>query len=102
MMETTNQVSYEKRFKSMKVPKSEFHILKNRLFEDYIEERRKLKFTKPSHLYSFYVYLAYNHAWKFIDRNKLDDKQIDIIKNLGCYKPSRAELGTRYSPPNHQ
>jgi hypothetical protein len=42
---------------------------------------------------------AFNHPWKFINRKQLNDKQIKIIQNLGCYKPSRTELGTRYTPP---
>jgi hypothetical protein len=87
------------------VPKSQFHISKSKLHEEYIDECFKIGFTKfnrkniPLHLHSFYVYLAYNHAWKFINRNKITQEQIDIIKYLGCYKLTRTELGTRYSPP---
>jgi hypothetical protein len=91
--------------KQVKVPKSEFHVLKSKLHDQYIEECLKLGFTqfnrkkKPLHLHSFYVYLAYNHAWKFINRDLINQKQIDIIKELGCYKLTRTELGTRYCPP---
>jgi hypothetical protein len=88
-----------------KIPKSEFHVLKSKLFEEYIKECDKLGYTKtnrynkPLHLYSFYVYLAYNHAWKFINREKLDKKQIDIMKKLDCYKLSRTDFGERRFPP---
>lgn len=92
---------------NMKIPKSEFHVLKSKLYDQYIAECNRLGFTKtnrhnkPLHIYSFYVYLAYNHAWKFINRNKLDTEQINIIKKLNCYKSTRTENGTRYlKPPN--
>ena len=92
---------------SNKIPMSDNHILKNEKYHKYIEELNKLGYTKynrynkPLHLYSFYVYLAYTNAWKLINRNKLDDDQIDVMKKLGCYKNTRTQLGTRRFPPMH-
>ncbi len=88
-----------------KVPKSEFHVLKNHMYEEYINECNKLgfsktnRFNKPLHLYSFYVYLANNSLWKLINREKINAEEIEIMKKLKCYKPSRNEMGYRYHAP---
>jgi hypothetical protein len=90
-----------------KVPKSDVHILKNQIYQNYILELNKLgfyknnRYNKPLHLYSFYVYLAYLNLWKLINRKKLCEDQIDIMKRLNCYKSTRTEVGTRSFPPMH-
>jgi hypothetical protein len=90
---------------SFKIPKSHFHVLKNIKYEEYINECNKCGFSKinrynkPLHLYSFYVYLAYIGAWKFIDRKQLKEDQVKIMKQLGCFQDSRTDLGKRWFMP---
>jgi hypothetical protein len=88
-------------------PKSAFHVFKNEIYQEYMNELRKqncygnknVTMERALYLHSFYVYLAYNNGWKFINRKKLSDEQIHIMKEIGCYKPSRYELGTHFYPP---
>jgi hypothetical protein len=88
-------------------PKSDFHVCKNEIYQEYMNELRKyccygnknLTLKVAPHLHSFYVYLAYKKAWKFINRKNLSPEQIDIMKEIGCYKSSRYELGTLFYPP---
>jgi retron-type reverse transcriptase len=71
-----------------------------RLYDAYISELKTAKANKveplPLHLYSKRVYRAYHHTWKFIDRKYLTCDEIEVMKQLGCYKPSRTEQGTRW------
>ena len=75
------------------------------LFDAYVREVRIGKQNKLEpmalHLYSKRVYRAYHNAWKLIDRRLLTSDEIEIMKQLGCYKPSTTELGTRWCPPEH-
>jgi hypothetical protein len=79
--------------------------LEQKLFQDYLNEvrdARKQRIKTALHLYSKRVYRAYHNVWKFIDRRLLTPEEISIMKQLGCYKPSRTELGTRWFPPMHR
>ncbi len=60
---------------------------------------KSLIYKQAPHLYTFYVYLAHTNAWQFINRNKLTEDQINVMKEIGCFKPSRYELGTKRYPP---
>lgn len=87
--------------------KNSYYALKDEKYKAYIDELNKLGYTKnnrynkPLHLYCFYVFLAYTNSWKLINRNKLSEDQIEIMKKLGCYKAPRTDLGTRRFPPMH-
>ena len=81
--------------------KSNYLLLKNNIYNQYLLACSLKPTQRPPYLSSFYVYLAYNSAWKFIDRKRLTNNQITLMKSLGCYKPSRTEMGIRRFPPTH-
>jgi hypothetical protein len=45
------------------------------------------------YLYSFYVFLAYTNRWDFIKRETLTKREVDIMKELGCYRFPRRYRG---------
>ena len=78
--------------------------LMKELYDLYYKEMydAKLRNKYPLYLYSKRVFCAYRNCWRLVNRNKLTQEELDIIKQLGCYKPSRTELGTRWFPPMHR
>jgi hypothetical protein len=64
--------------------------LRDDLYKEYIKEK-KLE-TKPPYLFSFYTFLAYKNIWKLIVRYNLSEKEIEIMKELNCYKTPRREI----------
>jgi hypothetical protein len=75
------------------------------LFNRFIEERKVAKQNLsylPLHLFSKRVYRAYHNEWNLIDRRLLTVEEINIMKQIGCYKPSRLELGTRKKPSDYK
>jgi hypothetical protein len=80
--------------------------LEQHLFDKFIRERkearRQINKPVPLYFYSKRVYRAYHNAWRLINRKLLTSDEIDIMKQLGCYKPSRVELGTKWYPPMHR
>ena len=73
--------------------------LKNMLYNRYFNERQDIYFSKnkhmPLHLFSKRVYLAYNNAWRVINRKLLTQEEINIMLKLGIYKPTQTEMGVR-------
>ncbi len=65
------------------------HDMKNLQYQNFIKERKINYIDKPLHLNSFRIYLAYNNLWKLINRQLLTSDEINIIHQLGCYKPPR-------------
>jgi len=73
------------------------------LYDDYYQRflnERKNANGYLLHLYSLRVYLAYNDKWKIINRNALTEEEINVMKQLGCFKLTRTERGIRKTP-NH-
>ena len=68
--------------------------LQEKYFND-IEIMKREGIRIPQHYYSFRVYLAYNNCWKIILRYKIKSNEINVMKQLNIYKPSRSEIGTR-------
>jgi hypothetical protein len=74
--------------------------LEHKIYADYQQELRDVKNSdkpRPLHLYSKRVYRAYRNVWRLIDRRLLTPEEINIMCQLGIYKPSQTELGIRYS-----
>jgi hypothetical protein len=74
------------------------------LYDMFIQERKVAKQNLsyfPLHLFSKRVYRAYHNAWDLIDRRLLTEEELNIMKQLGCYKPSRTVLGTRKKPSDY-
>jgi hypothetical protein len=63
-------------------------------YEEYNQEiKRHTNKILPLHLYSFRVYLAYTNNWKILNRQRLAQDEIDVMNQLGIYKPSRRHPG---------
>lgn len=80
----------------MKTPKPTSLELYSYWYQIYLNEAKQSKNEyprKPLHLFSVRVYLAYNNLWKLINRPKLTPEEIHVMKQIGCYQPSRSELG---------
>jgi hypothetical protein len=74
--------------------------LEQKIYSDYRHELRYARLSNkpiPLHLYSKRVYRAYRNIWKLIDRRLLTPEEINIMLQLGIYKPSQTEAGIRYS-----
>ncbi len=71
--------------------------IKQQLYDDYKNELREAqkKNIFPLHLYSKRVYRAYHNMWRLIDRKLLTQEEVNIMFQLGIYKPSQKELGIR-------
>lgn len=68
--------------------------------QEKLQEYLKFKKGNPFDIIAqkFYYYLAFNNLWKFIDRKKLLEEDIKIMKELNIYKPTRKELGIPKQP----
>ena len=78
--------------------------LYNEIYIKYCNELNYLKIkniTPPLHYFSFRVYLAYHNCWKIILRHKIKLDELNIMIELGCYKPSRSERGSRIRPQDY-
>ena len=86
------QKTYEGSYKSSKERNEE---LEQELFNQFIQERRLAYQNNnfPLYLYSKRVYRAYHNAWRLVDRRLLKPDEIEVMKKLGIYKPSRSDLG---------
>ena len=67
--------------------------LKEKLYQEFIKEKElaKRNNTFPLYLYSIRVFWAYKKTWRLIDRQLLNPSEINIMIELGCYKPPRNE-----------
>jgi hypothetical protein len=88
--------------------KNKFPSNKNYLYKEmykvYCYELNSFKIKNilpPLHYYSFRVYLAYINFWKIILRHKIKPDELNVMLELGCYKPSRVERGTRIKPESY-
>ena len=65
------------------------------IYNMYLNELKEAKKNNyfPSYLYSKRVYRAYKNAWRLIDRKLLTFKEINVMLQLGIYKPSQKDLG---------
>ena len=65
------------------------------IYNMYLNELKEAKKNKyiPLYLYSKRVYRAYKNAWRLIDRKLLTNEEINIMFQLGIYKPSQKDLG---------
>jgi hypothetical protein len=78
---------------------NDMSLTEQQIFEDYLDELRECRKDKtkpvPLHLFSKQVYRAYRNAWRFINRKKLTVKEMQVMLQLGIYKPSVTEIGAR-------
>ena len=65
------------------------------IYNMYLNELKEAKKNNyfPLYLYSKRVYRAYKNAWRLIDRKLLTNEEINIMFQLGIYKPSQKDLG---------
>ena len=78
------------------------HELIQKMYNLYNKELYNSKLrneTPPLYLFSVRVFSAYNNCWRIVNRDRLTPEEVNIIHKLGCYKPSRTELGTRWLKP---
>ena len=77
----------------------------NELYNDYVKELREARLQRtsiPLHLFSKRVYCAYRNVWRIINRKLLTQEEIDIMLQLGIYKPTQTELGVRKLSPEER
>ena len=72
--------------------------LKEKIYQEFITEKElaKRNNTFPLYLYSIRVFRAYKKTWRLIDRQLLNSSEINIMIELGCYKPPRNERINNY------
>ena len=74
---------------------------KEKIYQEYIREKKNAQMLNitpfPLYLYSKRVYRAYRNLWKFIDRKYITPDEMDIMLQLGIYKPSQNELCRNYN-----